>query len=250
MVSLESVSKSFPAKRGERKTVLQGVSLQAPAGQIYGLLGPNGAGKTTALRCIATLLKPDSGAVTVLGMNVLTQAKQVRARLGLLTSDMKLSGNLTPRELLEFFGELNHLGRDVIRRRIDELAHEFGLTEFLKQPVEKCSTGQKQRAALAVSLIHDPDVILFDEPTNGLDLFAAKTVVDFLRDFKARGKTVLLSTHVMSEAEMLCDRIGILLAGRLVAEGTVAELQAQTATTKLDAAFFAIAAREGVSHVE
>ena len=183
-------------------------------------------------------------------MIVLTQAKQVRTRLRLLTSDMKLSGNLTPRELLEFFGELNHLGREVIRRRVEELTEEFGLAEFLKQPVEKCSTGQKQRAALAVSLIHDPQVILFDEPTNGLDLFAAKTVVDFLREFKARGKTVLLSTHVMSEAETLCDRIGILLAGHLAAEGSVAELQAQTATHSLDAAFFAIAAREGVPHVE
>ncbi|MEI8095101.1 MAG: ABC transporter ATP-binding protein [Spirochaetales bacterium] len=226
------------------------MSLQAPAGQIYGLLGPNGAGKTTALRCVATLLKPDAGHISVLGLDVLTHAKQVRSRVGLLTSDMKLSGNLTPRELLRFFGELNHLGKPVIARRIDELAVEFGLAGFLDLQVEKCSTGQKQRAALAVSLIHDPDVILFDEPTNGLDLFAAKTVVDFLRAFKARGKTVLLSTHVMSEAETLCDRVGILLEGHLAAEGTVAELQARTATTSLDAAFFAIAAQQGVSHVE
>ncbi len=250
MVILHEIEKSFRGKKGTRKTVLRRVSLEAHPGQIYGLLGPNGAGKTTALRCVATLLKPDAGTVTVLGLNAAHQGKEVRARVGLLTSDMKLSGNLTPRELLVFFGELNHLTKSVILARIEELSAYLGLAEFLDLAIEKCSTGQKQRAALAVSLVHDPEVILFDEPTNGLDLFAAKTVVDFLRDFKARGKTILLSTHVMSEAELLCDRIGILLDGTLVAEGTLAELLAQTGTTTLDAAFFALAKEKGgTTHV-
>jgi len=241
------VDKTFVLPRKKTKVeALRGVSLRAEPGRIYGLLGPNGAGKTTLLRCLATLLAPTSGTVTVAGLSTLRDAQAVRARVGLLTSDMKLSGNLTPRDLLTFFGELNHLDKTHIRTRVDQLTEEFGLASFLQQPVEKLSTGQKQRASLAVSLVHDPDVILFDEPTNGLDLFAAKAVVDFLRDFRQRGKTILLSTHILSEAATLCDTVGILLGGRLVAEGSVAQLLERTQTTTLDQAFFALAQQEGV----
>jgi sodium transport system ATP-binding protein len=246
MVHIEDLDKSFRLKRGRgQKQALAGVSLRAEPGRIYGLLGPNGAGKTTLLRCVATLLAPDRGTITVCGRSTRTDAQAVRGLVGLLTSDMKLSGNLTPRELLTFFGELNHLERPQIRSRIDQLTGELGLGPFLDLPVEKCSTGQKQRASLAVSLVHDPEVILFDEPTNGLDLFAAKAVVDFLREFRARGKTILLSTHILSEAETLCDTVGILLDGRLAAEGSVADLQSRTGTTTLDRAFFALATEQG-----
>jgi len=247
MVVIHQLDKSFALKKKKgRVEALRQVSLTAEPGRIYGLLGPNGAGKTTLLRCVATLLAPDRGSVTVDGLSTLTDAQEVRARVGLLTSDMKLSGNLTPRDLLRFFGELNHLSPDLITRRIDQLSAELGLAAFLTQPVEKLSTGQKQRASLAVSLVHDPDVILFDEPTNGLDLFAAKAVVDFLREFRSRGKTILLSTHILSEAETLCDTVGILLGGRLVAEGSVADLKARTQTSTLDQAFFALAQQQGV----
>jgi len=247
MVIIEGLDKGFALKKNKgRIEALRGVSLRAEPGRVYGLLGPNGAGKTTLLRCVATLRAPDRGTIAVDGLSTLTDAQTVRARVGLLTSDMKLSGNLTPRDLLRFFGELNHLTAPLIKRRIDELTAELGLAPFLDQAVEKCSTGQKQRASLAVSLVHDPDVILFDEPTNGLDLFAAKAVVDFLRDFRARGKTILLSTHILSEAEALCDTVGILLEGRLVAEGSVAQLKVRTGTDTLEQAFFALATQEGV----
>lgn len=247
MVVIESIDKGFALRKKKgRVEALRQVSLKAEPGRIYGLLGPNGAGKTTLLRCVATLLTPDRGTLTVDGLSTVADPQAVRARVGLLTSDMKLSGNLTPRDLLKFFGELNHLDKARISQRIDQLTAELGLAPFLDQAVEKLSTGQKQRASLAVSLVHDPEVILFDEPTNGLDLFAAKAVVDFLREFRARGKTILLSTHILSEAETLCDTIGILLEGRLVAEGTVDELKARTAASTLDQAFFQLARNEGV----
>jgi len=251
-VIIDGLVKSFILKKGWKKSkgrveALRGVSLTAVPGKIYGLLGPNGAGKTTLLRSVATLLVPDQGTIRVDGLSTLADAQAVRARVGLLTSDMKLSGNLTPRDLLTFFGELNHLDRSTIGRRIEQLSQDLGLGPFLDQAIEKCSTGQKQRASLAVSLVHDPEVILFDEPTNGLDLFAAKGVVDFLREFRNRGKTVLLSTHILSEAETLCDTVGILLGGRLVAEGTVTDLKTRTGTTTLDQAFFSLAHQEGLT---
>ena len=226
--------------------ILKDVSFTARSGEIYGLLGPNGAGKTTTLRCMATLLKADRGDIFVNGLNVLHDARAVRAQIGFLTSDMKMAGNLTPRELLEFFGLLNHLDKVTIARRTGELATYLDMRGCLDTKVEKCSTGEKQKTAIAVSLIHDPDVILFDEPTNGLDILAVKTVVDFLRDYKARGKTVVLSTHVMSEAESLCDRIGIMLEGRLVAEGSLDELKQRWHQPDLSGVFFTIAREKGL----
>lgn len=266
MVSVRSIHKSFKVRsktaapkkpgaaeqapgfeiRNGRIHILSDVSFEAKPGEIYGLLGPNGAGKTTTLRCVATLLKADSGAISVMDKDVVRDAKAVRASIGLLTSDMKLAGNLSPRYLLSFFGELNHLDKETIARRGAELADYLGMKDFLDRPIEKCSTGQKQKTSIAVSLIHDPQVIIFDEPTNGLDILAAKTVVDFLRDFRDRGKTIILSTHIMTEAETLCDRIGIMLNGKIVAEGSNKDLQRQYAQDSLEKVFFHIAEKEGV----
>jgi sodium transport system ATP-binding protein len=226
--------------------VLKDVSFTAQPGQIYGLLGPNGAGKTTTLRCIATLLKGDSGEIKVKGLDVQSQSREVRSTIGFLTSDMKMAGNLTPRELLEFFGSLNHMDEGAIALRIGELATYLDMKDCMDTAVEKCSTGQKQKTSIAVSLIHNPDVIIFDEPTNGLDILAAKTVVDFLKDYRAKGKTVILSTHIMSEAESLCDKIGIMLEGRIVAEGSVPELKAAWGQPDLGSVFFHIAREKGV----
>jgi sodium transport system ATP-binding protein len=210
-------------------------------GKIYGLLGPNGAGKTTTLRCISTLLKPDSGEIKVNDLDVRGEPRKVRDCIGFLTGDMKLSGNLSPRELLYFFGDLNGMDRKRTASRIGELADYLDMGPFLDKPVSKLSTGMTQKANIAVSLIHDPDVIMFDEPTSGLDILAAKTVVDFLNDFKQRGKTVMLSTHIMAEAEKLCDTIGILLNGKLVAEGSREELMKRFDKPNLEEVFFHLA---------
>lgn len=264
MITVRNVTKSFVARAkkpstrspagdavdhrlsGSRFVAIKDLNLEARPGQVYGLLGPNGAGKTTMLRCIATLIKPDSGEISVMGHDTRQAPALVRANIGFLTSEMRLSGALSPRELLEFFGRLNHLDAARIKERTQVLAQYLNMEDFLDRSVEKLSTGQKQKTGIAVSLVHDPAVILFDEPTNGLDILAAKTVVDFLRDCKNQGKTVILSTHIMSEAEKLCDRIGIILQGEMAAEGTSAELCARTGQADLESAFFKLAQERGM----
>ena len=248
MIHVNGVSKAFAA-RPKKVQALKNVSFTAAPGNIYGLLGPNGAGKTTCLRCIATLLKPDSGSIEVDGVDTRQDPRAVRDTMGFLTGDMKLSGNLTVRETLVFFADLNHMARERAADRIDALAAYLSMEDYLDRPVAKLSTGMKQKATLAVSLIHDPDVIVFDEPTSGLDILAAKSVVDFLKDCKQQGRTVVLSTHTMSEAEKLCDEIGILLGGELVAQGTRADLVSRYEQPNLEETFYQIALERGlVSH--
>lgn len=249
MIEVTSLVKEFKQKK-EKNVAVADVSFRVEPGKIYGLLGPNGAGKTTTLRCIATLLKPSSGTITVDGFDVTRNPRDVRDTIGFLTGDMKLSGNLSPRELLVFFGDLNHLDRSLTHERIEWLSNYLDMTEFMDRPVAKLSTGMTQKATIAVSLIHDPDVIMFDEPTSGLDILAAKTVVDFLYDSKERGKTVMLSTHIMSEAEKLCDTIGILLNGELVAEGSKEELMERYSKKNLEEVFFSLAKERGATKEE
>lgn len=249
MIEVQGLRKEFVARK-KRTVAVDDVSFTARPGSIYGLLGPNGAGKTTSLRAIATLLQPTAGRITVDGIDVTEKPRAVRDRIGFLTGDMKLSGNLTPRELLTFFGELNHMERDRIEERIAWLSGYLVMDEFLDRPVARLSTGMTQKATIAVSLIHDPDVIMFDEPTAGLDILAAKTVVDFLNDSRERGRTVVLSTHIMAEAEKLCDTIGILLKGRLVAEGSREELMERYARPNLEEVFFSLAREHGAITTE
>jgi len=244
MIEVQSLTKEFDAK-GKKTIAVKSISFKAEPGRIYGLLGPNGAGKTTTLRCIATLLRPTAGRATVEGMDVTEKPREVRDRIGFLTGDMKLSGNLSPRELLRFFGQLNHLDQKTISERTAWLSGYLGMDEFLDRSVAKLSTGMTQKATIAVSLIHDPNIIMFDEPTSGLDILAAKTVVDFLNDSKKKGKTVILSTHIMSEAEKLCDTIGILLNGELVAEGSQEELIERYQKPNLEEVFFSLAKERG-----
>ncbi|GAB6090074.1 ABC transporter ATP-binding protein [Spirochaeta dissipatitropha] len=245
MIQVENLHKAFKVKK-TRKEAVKNVSFTAESGKIFGLLGPNGAGKTTCLRIIATLLKADQGTVTVDGIDVRQDPRKVRDRIGFLTSDMKLTGNLSPREIVTFFGHLNHLEDAVIRERLEKISGYLDMNDFLDKPVEKLSTGMCQKASIAVSLIHDPQVIIFDEPTNGLDILAAKTVVDFLRDYRDQGKTVIVSTHIMSEAEKLCDQVGIILDGELAAEGTQQELKERYNQASLEDVFFYIAQEKGV----
>ncbi|HNS66797.1 MAG TPA: ATP-binding cassette domain-containing protein, partial [Mesotoga infera] len=205
-----------------------------------------GAGKTTTLRIIATLLKPDSGKAQVMGFDSVKDATQVRKRIGFLTSDMKLSGNLTPRELLQFFGELNHMQNGDIKKAIREMAEYLDMGEFLDKQVGKLSSGMKQKAAMAVSLIHNPEVIIFDEPTNGLDILTARTVTEFLKDYRRQGKTIIISTHIMAVAEKLCDNVGIIFKGRLVENDSLEGLYGKFNEDNLEDLFFKVAEREGV----
>ncbi len=217
------------------KTAVDGLSFEVHYGEIYGLLGPNGAGKTTTLRLLAALVKPDEGDAFVAGHSVVAEPMKVRASMGFLTSDLKLEEAFSPDYLFDFFSELHHVEPSVRDTRKQALFKRFGIDRFAQTKVAELSTGMKQKTSLAVSLVHDPAVIIFDEPTNGLDVLTAKTVTDFLVELRGQGKAVLLSTHIFSLVEKVCDRAGIIIDGRMAAEGTLPEL---TGGRSLEDTFF------------
>jgi sodium transport system ATP-binding protein len=200
------------------------LSLSAFEGEIFGLLGPNGAGKTTTLRILATLIKPDSGDALVNGHSVVNQPEQVRAAIGFLTSELKLEDFFTPDYLFDFFSTLHKVPGPVAEARKQALFARFGIDEFAQVKVANLSTGMKQKTSLVISIVHDPPIIIFDEPTNGLDVITAKIVTDYLLELRKAGKSIILSTHIFGLAEKLCDRVGIIIDGRMAAAGTLAEV--------------------------
>lgn len=224
-------------KRNLKKAV-DHLTLTANPGEIYGLLGPNGAGKTTALRCISTLLKPTDGNVSVCGFDTVEDSEQVRKCISFLTNEIKLDPQFTPKYMFDFFARLHGMDEKTIHKRREELFEYFGIKDFQDKKIDELSTGMKQKASIAVSLAHDPEVVVFDEPTNGLDIVTARNVTDYLKLLKNEGKTVIISTHIMSEAEKLCDRVGIIINGVKVMEGTLTEILKETKTNDLEDAFF------------
>lgn len=223
------------------------ISLTAEPGEIYGLLGPNGAGKTTTLRCVATLLKPTEGTITVCGHDVEKEPEAVRGSIAFLTNEIKLDPQFSAKYMFGFFGRLHGMSEKEIETRRSELFEYFGITEFEDKKIEELSTGMKQKASIAVSLVSNPPVIIFDEPTNGLDIVTARSVTDYLKRLRDEGKTVIISTHIMTEAEKLCDRIGIIINGKMVMEGTLPHILEETGTGELEDAFFELykASEEG-----
>ena len=237
MIEAHHLTKTFKdKKRGDIRAV-DDVSFRATPGRIYGLLGANGAGKTTTLRLLATLLQPTSGRATVAGFDVGREPEQVRAHVGFLAASTALYGRLTAREMITYFGRLNGMADAAVRARIQQLADELGMHEFLDRRCDKFSTGMKQKTSIARTLIHDPAVMIFDEPTLGLDVMTARAIVRFVRDCRDRGKTVIYSTHVMSEVEKLCDTIGIIHDGKLCTEGTLAELRTRYGEQDMEEVF-------------
>ena len=206
------------------KVAVNNLSFTAHRGEIFGLLGPNGAGKTTTLRMLATLIKPDAGDALVDGASIVTEPERVRARIGFLTSELKLEDCFTPNYLYDFFSDLHQVPADVRRARKQALFSRFGIDRFAEVKVADLSTGMKQKVSLVISIVHDPDIIIFDEPTNGLDVITAKVVTDFLQELRGRGKTVLVSTHIFSLVEKLCDRVGIIIDGAMALCGTLDEV--------------------------
>ena len=245
MIEARLLTKVF---RDRRKGEIRGadaVSFRVEPGRIYGLLGANGAGKTTTLRLLATLLRPTGGTATVAGHDIVREPDKVRAHVGFLATSTALYARLTAREVIAYFGRLNGLGEEQLRSRIGALADELGMNDFLDRRCDKLSTGMKQKASIARMLVHDPQVMIFDEPTLGLDVIASRAIVEFVRQCRDRGKTVIYSTHVMSEAEKLCDVIGIIHGGRLRAEGTLAEILAGAGGAGLEESFVRIVTGEG-----
>ena len=221
-----------------KKVAVNNVSLEAKPGEIFGLLGPNGAGKTTTLRCVATLLKPTKGSVSVCGFDTQKEGQKVRDSIAFLTNEIKLDPNFSADYMFKFFGRLHGMSEEQIVARQEELFGVFGINDFKNKKIEELSTGMKQKAAIAVSLVHDPKVVIFDEPTSGLDIVTARSVTDYLKHLRDIGKTVIVSTHIMSEAEKLSDRIGVIIAGQKVEEGTLAEILQRNEAVDLEDAFF------------
>jgi ABC-2 type transport system ATP-binding protein/sodium transport system ATP-binding protein len=239
MIILRGLSRRFEAN-GRIVLAVDELSLAVAAGEVYGLLGPNGAGKTTTLRMILGLLSPSAGDVEIQGARVTEHPEQVKRRIGLVSASAGLYQWLTPREILEYFAAGYGLDDDTTRSRIAMLAARMELESFLDRRSATLSTGQKQRVTLARSLIHDPPVVLLDEPTRGLDVVGSQVVFDFVRDLRAEGKAIIVSTHQLDEAERLCDRFGLLHRGRLRYEGTLDELRTATGHATLVDMFLAL----------
>ena len=240
MIVAQGLAKSFKdPKRGIFRAV-DGVSFRCEPGQIYGLLGANGAGKTTTLRILATLLQPTEGSAQVAGFDIQKEPEKVRANIGFLSTATALYARLTAKETIEYFGKLNGLSHDTLKARVAELVRLLEIEEFADRRCDKLSTGQKQRVSIARTLIHDPQVMIFDEPTHGLDLMTARTIVGFIKQCRDRGKTVIFSSHIMSEVERLCDHIGIIHHGKLLIEGTIEELKTRTGLADLEEIFVQI----------
>src|SRR6266699_1582456 len=243
MIEAINLTKIFhDRKRGDIRAV-DGINFRCQPGQIYGLLGANGAGKTTTLRLLATILQPSNGTAQVAGYDIRKQPEKVRAKVGFLSTATALYGRLTAREMVEYFGRLNGLDRDKLRQRVEELLALLGIHEFAERRCDKLSTGMKQKVSIARTLVHDPPVMIFDEPTLGLDVMAARTIIGFIRECRDRGKTVIFSTHVMSEVEKLCDHIGIIHGGRLLAEGTLPDLRQRFGKQDLEDIFVEVVER-------
>ncbi len=247
MIQVENLTKVYKLSKRQMqkektknstKVAVHNVSFCAKEGEIFGLLGPNGAGKSTTLRCIATFLKPTEGKITVDGFDTVDKDIEVRTKIGFLTNDIKLDPQFSAKYLFSFFGRMHGMDDGAIEKRRNELFSYFGISEFQDKKIGELSTGMKQKASIAVSLVHDPQVIIFDEPTNGLDIVTARAVTDYLKMMRDNGKLVIISTHIMSEAQKMCDRIGIIINGEKVIEGTLEEILKDTASEDLEDAFF------------
>lgn len=240
MVSTVRISKEFSDGRKKVVRAVEGVSFEAPPGQIFGLLGVNGAGKTTVLRILSTVLGPTEGSASVYGFDTVREARDVRAHIGFLSTSTALYGRLTAKETIEYFGGFYGLSGTGLTKRVDAVIERFGIGSFQDRLCDKLSTGQKQRVSIARAIVHDPPVLFFDEPTAGLDVVSSQTVLEFIEASRDAGKTIIFSTHIMSEVERLCDRIGVIHQGALKALGSAEELLQQTGERTLEKAFLSL----------
>lgn len=237
MVVAENLVKEFPTPSGGSKRAVDGLTFRVGAGEIYGLLGPNGAGKTTTLRMLSGLMVPTGGTARLAGFDVGTQPNEVKRILGFLTANTGLYQRLNARELIVYFAELHGMARRVATARADELIARLNIADFAELRCGALSTGQKQRVNIARALVADPPVLIMDEPTLGLDVLSNRVILNFITKQRDEGKTIILSTHYLDEAETMCDQIGLLHDGRLVAEGDIESLRAATGQQRLSNIF-------------
>jgi sodium transport system ATP-binding protein len=247
MIEARALCKTFQDKKRGAIHAVDHVTFTAHPGKIYGLLGANGAGKTTTLRMLATILEPTDGTAIICGHDVVDDPQKVRANVGFLSTATALYPRLTAQEMVEYFARLNGLSEPALKKRIDEIFDRLDMNSFRDRRCDKLSTGMKQKTSIARTLVHDPPVMIFDEPTIGLDIMTARTITAFIRECRDRGKTVIFSTHIMSEVEKLCDTIGIIQSGKLLTEGTLAELRAKHNEQDLEEIFVRVVAPHYVS---
>lgn len=249
MIEIDELTKEFKLNKQQRKKMgtyaadikaVNDISLTCRPGRIFSLLGPNGAGKTTTLRMIATILKPSSGSIRVSGMDTQKDAKKVRGRIGFLTGTTGLYDRLTPDELVTYFGKLNGMENSTLERRKQELFHTLEIFSFSGKRIGELSSGMKQKVSIARTMIHDPEVVVFDEPTAGLDVITAEHIIELIRQCKEDGKTVLFSSHIMSEVDLLCDDLAIIYEGRILFNGTMEVFRSQMQNSSLTKEFIRI----------
>ena len=240
MIRVDRLSKTFHDKKRGEVHALDGISFEVHPHEIFGLLGPNGAGKTTMLRLLATVLAPTGGSATVAGYDIAREPARVRASIGFLSGDMGLYARLTPREILKLFGELGGMRGATLTARIEEVVAMLDMRSYADTRTDKLSTGMRQRAAIARTLVHDPPVLILDEPSYGLDVPTSRLIEKFILEARNQGKCILFSTHVMEEAEYLCDRIAVIYEGRLRIVGTMEDLRAATGRTRLREIFLSL----------
>ena len=236
MITVKDIHKSYT----KDKETIKGVSFEIGEGTIFGLLGPNGAGKTTLMQIISTLMKPTSGTIEIAGMNPDKDLLEIHKLIGFLTTEIKLDPVSTPDKLFDFFAELYDIPKNEISNRKEKAFERFGITPFANRRIAELSTGMKQKISIAISLLHDPPIIIFDEPTNGLDILTSRQVTDYLKELRSEGRCILLSTHIFSVAQELCDKVAVLVDGQIVAQGTVDELIALSGEKTFEDAFFKI----------
>jgi sodium transport system ATP-binding protein len=240
MIVTSNLTKIFnDKKRGEIRAV-DSVSLECKPGRVFGLLGLNGAGKTTLMRLLSTILKPTSGTAQVAGYDIVREPEKVKERIGFLSSDTGLYHRLTVEETVSYFGRLNGMDEDSLKRKSEDLFQRFGMNEFRNRRVDKLSSGMKQKVSIARTFINDPEVLILDEPTIGLDVVTSRNIIRFIRESKQADKCLLFSTHVMWEAQKLCDDIAIIHKGRILEVGTLDQLRAKTGLSDLEDIFVKI----------
>jgi len=254
-LEVKNIRKTFKLSKKQRKiektdsklkVAVNDLSFTAFPGEIYGLLGPNGAGKTTCLRAISTLIRVDEGDIIVGGSSVVNDSFEVRSKIGFLTSELKLEDHFSPNYLYTYFSRLHNVDEETIEERKKVLFKRFGIEEFKEVKIGDLSTGMKQKISIAISLVHDPDFIIFDEPTNGLDVLTARSVTDYLVELKDSGKTVILSTHILSVVEKLCDRVGIIINGKMKISDTLENVKKTNSKNDLEEIFFDLVKEESL----
>lgn len=254
MIQVQNISKQYNLSKQQQKELqtnaasifaVKDVSFTCTPGSVFSLLGANGAGKTTTLRMISTILKPTQGNIIVGGESVIDNAEKVRSKIGFLTGSTNLYDRLTAGEIVQYFADLHGMDRTIFSQRKDMLFTQLGIHEFSKKRISQLSTGMKQKVSIARSMIHNPSIVIFDEPTSGLDVITANSIIELIKQCKQEGKTIIFSSHIMSEVDLLCDELAIISKGNLIYSDTMANFRTQYAHQSLTEAFIDIVKYDG-----